>query len=161
VNFFPGILVLGLGMTFTVAPLTAAVMGSVDQRFSGVASGVNNAMTRIASVFANAVFGALAVVFFAGALGARISGTDAGAGGSATAGMTAMPAAEKRAVMAEAVNLGNARVPAGVSDRDKPAVAAAYRDAFITAYAKILRISAVLAWLGALMALVFVSSKHE
>jgi hypothetical protein len=63
--------------------------------------------------------------------------------------------------MAQAVNLGDARVPAAVSDRDKPAVMVAYRYAFITAYAKILRISAVLAWLGALMALVFVSSKHE
>ena len=163
-NFFPGILVLGLGMTFTVAPLTAAVMGSVDQRFSGVASGVNNAMTRIASVFANAVFGALAVVFFAGALEGRISGTDKGVGGSATVGTAAMPAmsaTEKRAVMAQAVNLGDARAPAAVSDRDKPAVAAAYRYAFIAAYVKILRIAAVLAWLGALMALVFVSSKHE
>ena len=152
VNVFPGILVLGLGMTFTVAPLTATVMGAVDQRFSGVASGVNNAMTRIASVFANAVFGALAVVFFSGALEGKVSGT---------AATVAMPAAEKQAVMAQAVNLGDARVPAAVNDRDKPVVAAAYRYAFITAYSKILRISAVLAWLGALMALVFVSSKHE
>jgi EmrB/QacA subfamily drug resistance transporter len=151
-NFFPGILVLGLGMTFTVAPLTATVMGSVDQRFSGVASGVNNAMTRIASVSANAVFGALVVVFFSGALEGQLSGT---------AAAVAISATEKQAVMAQAVNLGDARVPAAVNDRDKPAVAAAYRNAFITAYSKILRISAVLAWLGALMALVFVSSKHE
>ena len=151
-NFFPGILVLGLGMTFTVAPLTATVMGSVDQRFSGVASGVNNAMTRIASVSANAVFGALVVVFFSGALEGQLSGT---------AATVAISATEKQAVMAQAVNLGDARVPAAVNDRDKPAVAAAYRNAFITAYSKILRISAVLAWLGALMALVFVSSKHE
>ena len=151
-NFFPGILVLGLGMTFTVAPLTATVMGSVDQRFSGVASGVNNAMTRIASVSANAVFGALVVVFFSGALEGQLSGT---------AATVAISATEKQAVMAQAVNLGDARVPAAVNDRDKPAVAAAYRNAFITAYSKIPRISAVLAWLGALMALVFVSSKHE
>lgn len=147
-NFFPGILVLGLGMTFTVAPLTATVMGSVDQRFSGTASGVNNAMTRIASVLANAVFGLLAVVFFSGALEGKI---DKGV----------MPVQEKRAVMAQSVNLGNASIPATVSDRDKPAVAAAYRDAFISAYVKILRISAVLAWVGALMAIVFVYSHHE
>jgi hypothetical protein len=75
------------------------------------------------------------------------------------AGMAAiagMPAMEKRAVMAEAVNLGNARVPAAVDEQYKPAVAGAYRYAFITAYAKILRISAALAWCGALMAVVFV-----
>lgn len=142
-TFFPGILVLGLGMTFTVAPLTAAVMGSVDARFSGTASGVNNAMTRIASVFANAVFGALAVVFFAGTLQQRMN-------------QGVMPAMERQAVMAQAVNLGNARVPAAVDEKYKPAAAGAYRYAFITAYAKILRISAALAWFGALMAVVFV-----
>jgi EmrB/QacA subfamily drug resistance transporter len=162
-TFFPGILVLGLGMTFTVAPLTAAVMGSVGQRFSGVASGVNNAMTRIASVFANAVFGALAVLFFSGALEQRMNqgvdataGKDSTAATTATTAMVAMPAMEKRAVMAQAVNLGNAKVPATVDEKYKPAAAGAYRYAFINAYAKILRISAALAWCGALMAVVFV-----
>jgi len=110
-------------------------------------------------VFANAVFGALAVVFFAGALGDRMAATAAAGGTAGMAGMAAiagMPAMEKRAVMAEAVNLGNARVPAAVDEQYKPAVAGAYRYAFITAYAKILRISAALAWCGALMAVVFV-----
>lgn len=145
-TFFPGIVVFGLGMSFTVAPLTATVMGSVDQRFSGTASGINNAMTRVANVFANAVFGALAVVFFAGALEVQMNkGT-----------MPAMSARQKQVVMAEAVNLGNATVPVEVRGRDKPIVAAAYRDAFIKAYAKILRISAALAWCGALMAVIFV-----
>jgi EmrB/QacA subfamily drug resistance transporter len=155
-TFFPGIIVFGLGMTFTVAPLTATVMGSADQRFSGTASGVNNAMTRIANVFANAVFGALAVVFFAGALGERMASTAATAGTVGIVGIAGMPAMEKHAVMAEAVNLGNARVPAAVDEKYKPAVAGAYRYAFIAAYAKILRISAALAWCGALMAVVFV-----
>jgi len=48
-----------------------------------------------------------------------------------------------------------------VDKKYKSTVEAAYRDAFIAAYVKILRIAAVLAWLGALMALVFVSSKDE
>ena len=67
-TFFPGILVFGLGISFTVAPLTAAVMDPVDDRYSGTASGINNAISRISNVFANAVFGALAVLFFSGAL---------------------------------------------------------------------------------------------
>jgi hypothetical protein len=69
-----------------------------------------------------------------------------------------MPAMERQAVMSQAVNLGNAKVPAIVDEKYKPAAAGAYRYAFITAYAKILRISAVLAWLGALMAVVFVKN---
>ena len=51
----PGIAVFGLGMALTVAPLTSAVMASVDEQHVGTASGVNNAVSRIASLLAVAV----------------------------------------------------------------------------------------------------------
>lgn len=57
----PGILVLGVGLGFTVAPLTTTAIGSAEERYSGVASGVNNAVSRIAALIAIAVLG-LAVV---------------------------------------------------------------------------------------------------
>jgi EmrB/QacA subfamily drug resistance transporter len=51
----PGVVILGLGVALTVAPLTATALGSVDERHAGIASGVNNAVARAAGLLAVAV----------------------------------------------------------------------------------------------------------
>lgn len=144
-TFFPGVLVLGLGMSFTVAPLTATVMASVSDHFSGTASGINNAMTRISGVFANAIFGALAVLFFSGALQNDLKATS-------------LNPKEKQLIIQQTKDLGNAKVPASISI-NKQQIEKYYHEGFIGAYANIMRISAGLGYLGALMALIFIRNK--
>lgn len=142
-TFFPGVIIFGLGMSFTVAPLTATVMGSVNDRFSGTASGVNNAVTRISNVFANAIFGALAVLFFSGALQQQLK-------------TIPVDAKVKQSISAQSANLGNAKVPATVNADAKVRIETAFHQSFIDAYGNIMRISAALGFLGALMAFIFI-----
>ena len=64
----PAILVFGLGLSATVAPLTATVLDSVEERHVGIASGVNNGIARVAGLLAIAVLGAVISANFGSAL---------------------------------------------------------------------------------------------
>ncbi len=144
----PALVVLGLGMACTVAPLTAAVLNAVPDRDTGTASGVNNAVARVAGLVAIAAFGVIAAGVFDRALDRRLS----------EAGMAALapkiPAAERR-------KLGAAQAPPGSTkgeSRDvQRAVAAALTDSFRVS----MRTAAALALLSSICAITFIRPQQS
>jgi EmrB/QacA subfamily drug resistance transporter len=142
-TFFPGILVFGLGMAITVAPLTAAVMTSVPAGYTGTASGVNNAVARTAGVLAIAIIGSVALMAFSGALVAHTSHLN-------------LPPGVQQMLQAEAAQLGQAITPTGIAPEQVSAVETAIKLAFVDTYQVVMLICAGLAWLSAIMAALLV-----
>ena len=147
-TFFPGIILFGLGMSLTVVPLTTTVMAAVADQHSGTASGINNAMTRTANVLANATVGALAVVLFSNFLDPIIH--------SLTLDENA-----RLAVMQQANNLGDARVPETVPSAEHERIKLAYQQSFIAMFNQLMYISAGLASLSALVAFFLIQKPQD
>lgn len=135
----PGVLVFALGLSATVAPLTATVLGSVEPGHSGVASGVNNAIARVANLLAIAALGAVVASSFASRLDHNL------------AGIPLSPTA--RSVVASDRTRALVTSTAGIPAQEKPEVHTALVDASVHAFRVGLGIGAVLAGLGGVVAL--------
>jgi len=137
-TFFPATVVLAFGMTITAAPLTTAVMGSVDQRHAGTASGVNNAVARIAGTLAVALLGTVAVSLFGSALATRLDGLRVSPGIRAT-------------LLAQTPLLVEVQVPP-VDEPTRHLLQQAIADAFVHTFRSVVLVCAALALASALCA---------
>jgi MFS family permease len=136
VGFFPAMIVLGLGMAISVAPLTTTVMQSAGEHHSGVASGVNNAISRVAGMLAVALLGAVAVGEFADAIDERVP-------------RARVPQEVQRTLHAEASKLAEAEAPKWLAADAKERVTRVLHAAFIQSVRLTMLIAAALALLGA------------
>jgi EmrB/QacA subfamily drug resistance transporter len=120
-SFFPAVVVLGLGMAVSVAPLTTTVMGAVPVRHAGLASGINNAVARVASLLAVAAFGLAVLGAFERGLDRRLARLE-------------LPPGARAAIAAQRLKLAAAQVPgdldAGARARARRAIAESFVDGF-------------------------------
>ena len=137
--FFPAIVVLGFGMAVTVAPLTTSVMNSVNEDRVGAASGINNAVARVAAVLAIAVFGIVMVKAF----GFRLNHILAA---------FSLPPAVLEELQAGETKLAGLQVPGGVDPSSRAIINQSIGGAFIFGYRIVMLICGILSLASAAVA---------
>ncbi len=144
-QFFPAVVVLGLGMAITVAPLTTTVMSSIAQDRAGIASAVNNAVARTASLIAIAVFGVVVLHLFMGNLSRGLVNAD-------------LPASVVQSVRAQSPKLAAIDIPLSLSQKDRRLIRRLIDESFVSGFRSIMLIGAGLAAASAITAFFWIGT---
>jgi EmrB/QacA subfamily drug resistance transporter len=145
-TFFPATVVLGLGMAVSVAPLTTTVMNSVKQNRAGVASGINNAVSRVAGLLAVAVLGIVMLHSFNNQLERRLQTLQ-------------VPNEVKQKLSEQRDKLAAAELPEEINPDSARALKEAINESFVYGFRRVVGVAAVLAVLSALSASVLIDRK--
>ena len=146
-SFFPAMIVQGFGMALAITPLTEVALGSVESEHSGLASGVNNAVTRVAGLLAVAVLGVLVHGAFSASLDARLDGMD-------------MPGDIRSAMESAKADLGAAQAPEGVDAATEARIEGAIDESFVAGFRVVMLASAGLALASTLVAALLVGDQR-
>ena len=144
----PGLLVFAVGLALTVAPLTATVLADADERNAGVASGVNNAIARVAGLLGIAAIGAIVAAQFTASIDRRLEGA------------RLSPTGQQAVAQARRQTLARAE-PAGLAPRERALVARATEDASVAAFHLGLGIAAALVAGGGVLGLVGIANPRR
>ena len=145
-SFFPAVCVLGVGMSITVAPLTTTVMNSLGPDLAGVASGINNAVSRVAGLLAIAVFGVVLASSFKTNLEPQLHKAQA-------------PPQAVSAIVAQAGKLAGTEIPQQLPEATRLELKHAVGRSFVSGFRWVMALSAALAALSALSAALLISAK--
>jgi hypothetical protein len=145
-TFFPAVCVLGLGMSITVAPLTTTVMNSVGSERAGIASGVNNAVSRVAALLSIAVFGIVMSVAFDSMLADSLPRLN-------------LPQSLLDSVMQQRTRLAAIELPATAGPHAE-AIRHAIGEAFVAGFRRVMFLCAGLALLSALASWLLIKPRN-
>ena len=146
-TFFPGLVVLGIGMAVSVAPLTMTVMNSVPPERAGVASGINNAVSRAGGLLAIAVFGIVMLRAFSGSLDARLAHID-------------LPASVHQSLTTEHNRLGAIQPPTFLAPAAQLALRDAITGSFVDGFRQLMLTAGALAFVGAVVSLLLIPRRR-
>ena len=138
-TFFPAVVVLGLGMAISVAPLTTTVMNSIRESQAGIASGINNAVSRTAGLLAIAVLGLVMFQAFNRCLDQRVN-------------QLSVPADVRQALDSQRIKLAAIELPATTDSATRDAIKTAINECFVSGFRRVMLIGGVLALASSLMA---------
>jgi EmrB/QacA subfamily drug resistance transporter len=145
-TFFPAMVTLGLGMAVSVAPLTTTVMNAVAKNRAGVASGVNNAVSRIAGLLGIAVLGIIIVHSFNRELDRRLARMD-------------IAAEVRRAVDAQRVRLAGVEFPSSIDEKTRAALKRAIEESFVFGFRQVMLTAVGLSLASAFVAFTLIENK--
>jgi EmrB/QacA subfamily drug resistance transporter len=142
-TFFPPVVVLGLGMAVSVAPLTTTVMNAVPKNRAGIASGVNNAVSRIGGLLGIAALGIVILYSFNRELDRRLEQLE-------------LTTEVRRAIDEQRVRLAGAELPPGVDDETRIALREAIDQSFVVGFRVVMITAVGLALASALCAWIII-----
>jgi MFS family permease len=137
--YLPALLLIGAGMGLVLTPLSATVMNAVSAKHAGIASGINSAVSRVASVLGIAVLGSLAILSYRSTVDRELP---------------PLSAQVRETLLRSTERLGDTRIPVEVDAADRPAVAQTLRTSFARVFRRTAWLVAGLAGLGALVSFV-------
>jgi EmrB/QacA subfamily drug resistance transporter len=145
-KFFPPVVVLGFGMAISVAPLTTTVMNAVPENRVGIASGINNAVSRAASLLAIAVLGIVMFEAFNSSLDRSLSAID-------------LPVVARRSVEDQRIKLAAIVIPEEIAPSQREMLRQAIAGSFVNGFRRVMLVSSGLAAASALASLCLIGGR--
>jgi EmrB/QacA subfamily drug resistance transporter len=146
-NFFPAVMLMSAGMALSVAPLTATVMGSVAEHRAGTASGINNAVSRLAGLLAIAVLGLVVLQVFNRSLDERLAAV-------------ALSPQTRQELDAQRARLAAADIPAELDPETKATLKRALDESFVAGFRAAVAVAVALALASALSAWLLIEGRQ-